>query len=56
MQDKDGKTCIDLYGRKGAGVISSLTGADGHVEIPIENSGVNISKYVNRSSDDVPFI
>ena len=33
----DGKdTMIKLHGRKGAGVISSLTGADGIVEIPME--------------------
>ena len=31
---------IKLHGRKGAGVISSLTGADGLVEIPLENTGV----------------
>ncbi|MDC0462460.1 molybdopterin molybdotransferase MoeA [Alphaproteobacteria bacterium] len=36
----DNRTGIALHGRKGAGVISSLTGADGLVEIPIENSGV----------------
>ena len=36
----DGITYIDLHGRKGAGVISSVTGADGLVEIPIENVGV----------------
>ena len=47
VQDKDGKTCIDLYGRKGAGVISSLTGADGLVEIPIENSGVEPGMFLN---------
>ena len=40
VKREDGKTCIDLHGRKGAGVISSLTGADGLVEIPKENSGV----------------
>ena len=33
---------IKLHGRKGAGVISSLTGADGLVEIPLENTGVEI--------------
>ena len=33
---------IKLYGRKGAGVISSLTGADGLVEIPLENAGVEM--------------
>ena len=31
---------IQLHGRKGAGVISSLTGADGLVEIPLDNAGV----------------
>ena len=40
MRGDDGRTYIDLHGRKGAGVISSLTGADGLVEIPNENSGV----------------
>ncbi len=47
VEDKDGKTCIDLHGRKGAGVISSLTGADGLVEIPIENSGVEPGMTLN---------
>ena len=38
----DGKdTVIKLNGRKGAGVISSLTGADGIVEIPMEYKSVN---------------
>ena len=38
----DGKdTVINLHGRKGAGVISSLTGADGIVEIPFEYESVN---------------
>ena len=34
-------TVIKLHGRKGAGVISSLTGADGIVEIPMEYKSVN---------------
>ena len=39
----DGKsTMIKLHGRKGAGVISSLTGADGIVEIPMELQCVSI--------------
>ena len=39
----DGKdTMIKLHGRKGAGVISSLTGADGIVEIPMEIKRVSI--------------
>lgn len=33
---------IQLHGRRGAGVISSLTGADGLVEIPLDNAGVSI--------------
>jgi molybdopterin molybdotransferase len=33
---------IKLHGRKGAGVISSLTGADGIVEIPMELKRVSI--------------
>ena len=38
----DGKdTVINLHGRKGAGVISSLTGADGIVEIPLEYESIN---------------
>ena len=47
VESEDGKTCIDLHGRKGAGVISSLTGADGLVEIPIENSGVEPGMMLN---------
>ena len=31
---------IKLHGRKGAGVISSLIGSDGLVEIPTDNTGV----------------
>ena len=38
---------LQLHGRKGAGVISSLTGADGLVEIPLENSGVNLGTLLN---------
>lgn len=33
---------IQLHGRRGAGVISSLTGADGLVEIPLDNVGVEV--------------
>ena len=39
VNDNDGQE-IKLHGRKGAGVISSLTGADGLVEIPLDNAGV----------------
>ena len=40
--NKDNSSIITLHGNKGAGVISSLTGADGLVEIPLESE--NISK------------
>ena len=40
--NKDNSSFITLHGKKGAGVISSLTGADGLVEIPLESE--NISK------------
>lgn len=33
---------IQIHGRRGAGVISSLTGADGLVEIPLDNAGVDV--------------
>jgi molybdopterin molybdotransferase len=35
-----------LHGRRGAGVLSSLTGADGLVEIPVENTGVTEGDYL----------
>jgi molybdopterin molybdotransferase len=35
-----------LHGRKGAGVLSSLTGADGLVEISVENDGVAVGDYL----------
>jgi len=38
---------LQLHGRKGAGVISSLTGADGLVEIPLENAGVDKGLMLN---------
>ena len=38
---------IQLHGRKGAGVISSLTGADGLVEIPLDNAGVTPGMRLN---------
>ena len=38
----DGKPEMLLHGRKGAGVLSSLTGADGLVEIPVDNDGVAV--------------
>ncbi|MGB1626029.1 MAG: molybdopterin molybdenumtransferase MoeA, partial [Candidatus Puniceispirillaceae bacterium] len=36
-----------LHGRKGAGVISSLTGAHGLVEIPFESKGVELGDILN---------
>ncbi len=35
-----------LHGRRGAGVLSSLTGADGLVEIPVENDSVTEGDYL----------
>ena len=40
-------TILHLHGRKGAGVISSLTGADGLVEIPLDNAGVTTGMKLN---------
>ena len=37
---QSGQPEMQLHGRKGAGVISSLVGADGLVEVPFENDGV----------------
>ncbi|MDA7599275.1 molybdopterin molybdotransferase MoeA [Alphaproteobacteria bacterium] len=42
----DGVMAMQLYGRRGAGVLSSLTGADGLVEIPVENIGVSAGDYL----------
>ena len=39
--NRDHSTFVKLHGRKGAGVISSLTGADGIVEIPLETETVS---------------
>lgn len=47
----DGGTEMVLHGRKGAGVLSSLTGADGLVEIPVENDGVAVGDCL----DFIPF-
>ena len=41
LVDEDDGQVLQLHGRKGAGVISSLTGADGLVEIQLENAGVD---------------
>ena len=45
--NEDAKTFITLHGRKGAGVISSLTGADGIVEIPMEYKSVVKGELLN---------
>ena len=42
----DGKPEMLLHGRKG-GVLSSLTGADGLVEIPVDNDGVAVGDYLS---------
>ena len=44
--DDNGVMVMHLHGRRGAGVLSSLTGADGIVEIPIENTGVAVGDYL----------
>jgi len=46
ITDPSGEPEMHLHGRKGAGVLSSLTGADGLVEIPVENTGVAIGDYL----------
>jgi molybdopterin molybdotransferase len=46
VDEGDGQV-LQLHGRKGAGVISSLTGADGLVEIPLENAGVDKGLMLN---------
>ena len=42
----DGEPEMHLHGRKGAGVLSSLTGADGLLEIPVENTGVAVGDWL----------
>lgn len=44
--NKDQRSYIYLHGRKGAGVISSLTGADGIVEIPLEAETVSKGDFL----------
>jgi len=44
--DQEGEAVMRLHGRRGAGVLSSLTGADGLVEIPVENTGVTEGDYL----------
>lgn len=45
--DGEGRTAIFIHGRAGAGVLSSLTGADGLVEIPAGADGVVPGKYLD---------
>ncbi len=45
--DATGETVMRLHGRRGAGVLSSLTGADGLIEIPVENAGVSKGDYLS---------
>jgi len=47
IQDETGRQRIHLHGRKGAGVISSLAGADGLVEIPLECTQVMPGDLLN---------
>ena len=42
----DGEPEMMLHGRKGAGVLSSLTGADGLIEIPVDNEGIAVGDYL----------
>jgi molybdopterin molybdotransferase len=44
--DDTGQIVMQLHGRRGAGVLSSLTGADGLIEIPVENTGVSEGDYL----------
>jgi molybdopterin molybdotransferase len=44
--NKDQRSFVYLHGRKGAGVISSLTGADGIVEIPLEAETVSKGDFL----------
>ena len=43
----DGLPVMQLHGRKGAGVLSSLTGAQGLVEIPVDNEGVAVGDWLS---------
>ncbi len=47
LENNNGKQQLLLHGRRGAGVISSLTGADGLVEIPLDNAGVEVGTVLN---------
>ena len=45
--DASGASIIQLHGRKGAGVISSLTGADGLVELPLEAENITAGQMLS---------
>ncbi len=45
--NKAGEIVMQLHGRSGAGVLSSLTAADGLIEIPVENAGVSEGDYLS---------
>ena len=45
--DTAGEVVMQLHGRSGAGVLSSLTAADGLIEIPVENAGVSEGDYLS---------
>ena len=47
QSDAAGEVMMQLHGRSGAGVLSSLTAADGLIEIPVENSGVSKGDYLS---------
>ena len=44
--NKDNGDFLKIHGRKGAGVISSLTGADGIVEIPMDYETVKVGELL----------
>lgn len=46
ITDENGTPEMQLHGRKGAGVLSSLTGAHGLVEIPVDNEGVAVGDWL----------
>ena len=50
-RDADGRDVMMLHGRRGAGVLSSLAGAHGLVEIPVDNEGVDVGDWL----DFIPF-
>jgi len=47
MAGPDGQLEAHIHGRKGAGVISSLLGADGLIEIPIDAEYIDSGTMLN---------